>query len=216
MASRNRHSLKRRRAGVDPKRTFFLICEGSNTEPGYFQAVRKAYADAIIRIEIMGGAGVPYTIAELAVTQAKKRGLQKNSSKKLDSFEEEDQIWAVFDRDEHPRYNEAVSICEQSGVGVARSNPCFEVWLILHFKEFDRPDDSKKVQQHFGKICKEYDPKGSKTPNCHALIEHIDEAEKRADVQLENRKDEGDPFGAPSTTVGFLIRAIREAAVKSR
>jgi RloB-like protein len=105
-----------------------------------------------------------------------------------------------------------VALCIRSRVGVARSNPCFELWLILHEADFDKPVDSRAVQAHLCKLRPEYDPCSTKTPNCSELIAGIEAAENRAEAQLARREAEGAPYGAPSTTVFCLTRAIRKAA----
>ncbi len=205
-------SLKRRKGGREPKRKFVLFCEGQSTEPDYFKSLRVQVRGALIEIEIVPGAGVPYTIAKAASKEAKNRGLAKGSRKKLDSYEKQDEVWAVFDRDQHPNYTNAVQKCMASGVGVARSNPCFEVSLILHFCDYHKPDDRHGVQCLLKQLCDDYDPKGRKTTNCDLLIESLELAENRAVGQLSQRKEEGSAYGAPSTTVFQLTRSIREAA----
>lgn len=203
--------LRRRGPSRDPKRRFILYCEGRNTEPDYFKALQRTCDKTIILIDPIPAAGVPLTIAQKAVERAKELGLAKRSRKPSDSFAEKDQVWAVFDRDEHPNYAEAVNLCEQSGVGVARSNPCFELWLILHVQDFDRPDDRHAVQRHAQTLWPDYAPDRGKTMDFSCLIPAIDQAERRAEVLLARREKEGDPHGPPSTTVGRLTRAIREA-----
>ena len=128
------------------------------------------------------------------------------------SFERNDQVWAVFDRDEHPNYDAAIRLCEQHKVGVARSNPCFELWLILHDADFDRSDDRHQVQAHLRGLHSEYDPAAGKTCDCGEMISRVEDAERRALRQLQRRDEEGNKFGAPSTTVGDLTAAIRKAA----
>lgn len=44
------------------------------------------------------------TIAERAIEEVKLRGLKAKNRKKLNSFEQNDEIWAVFDRDNHPNF----------------------------------------------------------------------------------------------------------------
>jgi hypothetical protein len=204
--------LRRRVHRREPKRRFTLICEGDNTEPIYFQTLKRLFSKALIQVEIVAGAGVPRTIAELAVEKAKEIGLWPRRGKRKDSFEEKDEIWAVFDRDAHPKFDEAVNHCEAHGVNVARSNPCFEVWLILHVMDYDRPDGRHTVQQHLGRIRPEYDSSRRKIPNCAELISSLEEAEVRAERQMTRRENEGRKFGPPSTTVGLLTRTIRKAA----
>ena len=216
MARRRAGSLKRRRYIRQPRRRFLVFCEGAKTEPAYFAALNRAFREALIRVETIAPAGVPYTLAQSAAQLARQLGLARGSRKPLNSFEEGDEIWAVFDRDEHPRYAEAVRLCEDTGVKVGHSNPCFELWLILHEEEFDKPDGRSALQRHLRKLRPEYDPGKGKTPNCAALVARVEEAELRAEAQLERRKADGAADGRPSTTVGRLTRTIREAARRAR
>ena len=163
-------------------------------------------------MEIHPGVGVPYTIAEKAVERARDLGLSLRSRRKKDSFEDQDRVWAVFDRDEHPRFNEAVELCRVHGIGVGRSDPCFELWLVLHEQDYDRPNDRHSVQAELKALRPEYDMGGAKTPDCDDLMLRVEDAERRGEEQLLRRDREGSPFGNPSTTVGRLTGAIREAA----
>ena len=207
-----KRDLGRRVKLREPKRLFILFCEGENTEPTYFGELRRAYRDAQIIVEIVPNVGVPYTIAEKAIELAQSLGLDRRSQRKKDSFEENDQIWAVFDRDEHPRFDEAVAHCEQHGVHVGRSNPCFELWLVLHEKDHDRAEDRHEMQKILESLRPEYDRDSGKTPDCNEMINRVEDAEERSERQLQNREQGGRPHGNPSTTVGRLTRAIREAA----
>jgi hypothetical protein len=46
-----------------------------------------------------------------------------------------DQIWCVFDRDEHPNFASAVDLAAHHGIRLAMSNPCIELWFLLHFED---------------------------------------------------------------------------------
>lgn len=204
-------NLKRKSSQLEPRRRFILFCEGENTEIEYFNAIGRTCASALISVVPYGGVGVPYTIADEAIKKARSLGLTPKSRRKKDSYEERDEVWAVFDRDEHPRFKEAVIKCEEQNVRVGRSNPCFEYWLILHEQDYDRAEDRHAMQKLLAQLRSEYDPKGSKTPDCADLVKRVEEAEQRGERGLQNRKSGGDPYGNPSTTVGWLTRAIREA-----
>ncbi len=208
---RSTPKLKRKNPRLEPKRRFILFCEGENTETEYFKAISRICSSTLISVETHGGVGVPYTIAEEAVERAKALGLTLKSRRKKDSYEKRDEVWAVFDRDEHPRFKEAVMKCEEQNVGVGRSNPCFELWLILHVQDCDKPNDRHAMQKALAKLRQEYDPDGSKKPDCDDLVKRVEAAEQRGEKQLQNRESGGDPSGNPSTTVGRLTRAIREA-----
>ena len=214
MKSRRRTpNLRRKRHSLEPKRKFILFCEGEKTETEYFKAIGRICSSTLIAVETHGGVGVPYTIAEKAVERARALGLAPKSrgKGKKDSYEERDQVWAVFDRDDHPRFDEAVRECEKQNVGVGRSNPCFELWLILHEQDYDKPNDRHAMQKALAKLRPEYKLNGAKTPDCEDLVKRVEAAEQRGAKQLQNRESGGDPYGNPSTTVGRLTRAIREA-----
>ncbi len=207
--------LKCRKQKREPKRRFFIFCEGEKTEPTYFAAVKATYANALIDVNTIPGVGVPKTIAAAAAELARSLGLSPRSRKPQNSFEEDDEVWAVFDRDQHPDFDTAIDRCRGADVHVGRSNPCFEVWLILHETDYDKPDDGKAVQTYLAKLRPEYDKRGAKIPDCTDLVTRAQIAEDRAELQLIRRAEEGAPYGRPSTTAGHLTRAIRDAVAKA-
>ncbi len=168
--------------------------------------MKRTFPCVVLDIEFIGGAGVPITIANAAVEAVRDARRQNRRQ----SYTKKDEFWAVFDRDDHPNVPEAISRCENAGIGVAFSNPCFELWLILHFQDFDRPDHRHDVQRHLENICPDYDRVKRKTTDCRNLMERIVAAEQRAEKQIERRKNEGDPPGPPFTTVYKLTRRIRK------
>ena len=208
-------ALKRRRQKREPKRRFFIFCEGDKTESTYFAAVKTAHANALIEVNTIPGVGVPKTIAAAAAELARSLGLSPRSRKPQNSFEEDDEVWAVFDRDQHPDFDTAIDRCRGVDVHVGRSNPCFEVWLILHETDYDKPDDGKAAQSHLAPLRPEYDKRSAKSPDCNDLVTRVEIAEDRAEKQLERRVNQRAPYGRPSTTAGHLTRAIRDAAAKA-
>ena len=214
MSRRQNGKIGRRRAKREPKASFTLFCEGKNTEPAYFTAVRNIMDGTLIKI--FKDVGPPMTIALEAHKYGKKMGLLKNSRRHKNSFEENDRVWAIFDRDDHEKFDDAVTLCESNGVGVARSNPCFELWLILHEADFDRPDGRDKVKRELARLRPEYNPNRRKIPDCEEMLNRLEDAERRGGKQLQRREGEGMPFGAPSTTVGDLTREIGQAAGKAK
>ena len=57
-----------------------------------------------------------------------------------------DEVWCIFDTDEHKNLPHALNDAIQSRINVAVSNPCFELWLVLHVREQTRHIDRKEVQ----------------------------------------------------------------------
>lgn len=122
--------LKRRRARLDVRPRFLIVCEGRVTEPEYINLIRIKEKINLVRIVIDNQGGTPKTLVDRAV--AEKR---QNRSE----FGNEDEIWCVFDIDEHPMVAEAKQKANANGIKLAISNPCFEFWLLLHFVYHSAP-----------------------------------------------------------------------------
>ena len=193
---------------VHPKRRFVVFCEGKNTEPGYFFAIRRRYEGAVL--EVRPGVGVPLTVAKAAAAYL-KAGSSRGRRRGRSAFESHDEVWAVFDRDEHPNFDAAVDLCERSGVHIGLSNPCFELWLVLHHQEYNRPESTDVIQSILSKLHPEYDRRHSKTLDFGSLVGRVVQAEDRAMRQLDLRASVNDRYGNPSTSVGRLTRAFRKA-----
>ena len=72
------------------------------------------------------------------------------------------------------------------------------------------------MQKYLAVLHPEYNQSNGKIPNCAKLVEAVEKAEERAKKMLETRANEGHAYGSPSTTVGSLTLAIRDAARKHR
>jgi hypothetical protein len=205
-------SLGRKVENRNPKKKITIYSEGKNTETDYFKEMGRKFRNTVVDIEIIGGAGVPLTIAEKAVEAA----LSTRRGKRRQSYAKNDEFWAVFDRDQHPNVPEAISHCKNADINVAFSNPCFEVWLILHFQDYDRPDHHHDVQRHLETICGDYDRTKRKTTDCRKLMQFIIQAENRAEKQFGRRNEEGrGQLHPPFTTVYELTRRIRPSTDQS-
>ena len=216
MKKRRRERIGRRKPTRNPKVRFTLFCEGRKTEPQYFRALQSQYIGFLVSIQFGDKGRVPITLAEKALKFVKSTGADRGRGGRRYLFEEHDEVWVVFDRDEHERFDEAVSLCEANGIGVARSNPCFEVWLILHMADYDRQDDRRRVKNEFQRLFSEHGEGLPTNVMMEKLMSGIVEAEKRGEDLNRRRRAEGQPHGRPSTTVGELIRAIRNASSRVR
>ena len=69
-----------------------------------------------------------------------------------------DKICCIFDRDKKSftarQYDSVIKTCHRQGFSLYISNPCFEFWLLMHFKE---------VKDVYPKSLLEKDKKGKKT-----------------------------------------------------
>lgn len=188
-ASRRRASnIVRRRAVRDPKRRFLIVCEGTNAEPLYLRALGRVSNTVI---EILEGSGTPEVIAKIAIEKAKQLGVIGKARAGLAWYERADEVWAVFDRDEHHHFEEGVRLCRENCIGVGRSNPCFEVWLILHFEDFHRPDARDQVLARLCGLCPEYKVGKGREVHFDAILRNLEAAERRAEEQCAARRAEG-------------------------
>ncbi|CAM5335375.1 hypothetical protein MAUB1S_05817 [Mycolicibacterium aubagnense] len=202
------NKLKRRKAQKKPRQKFIIFCEGKNTEPLYFEGIQRENRNSLIEIETIPAAGVPLTMAKAAIERAKSEGLLPKNRKKINSFETMDQVWVVFDRDEHPNFNEAISLCNSNEIKVSRSNPCFEIWILLHYENYDKACDRHDPQKRLSEICDTYSSSKGKRIEFKELFNGVNTAIERASSQLKRREEEGSPFGVPSTTAFQLVQEI--------
>ena len=214
MGKRDFRPLNRPVESLETKRRFVIFCEGRNTEPQYFRGLEKAFPSALVKLKIVEASGAPITIARRAAALAAAQFELAERATRRDSFEEADQIWAVFDRDVHEPYDEAIRLCREAGVHIGRCHPCFELWLLLHMEEYGQQLDHTQIQKYLQKRCPEYDRHGAKTMDFKKLVKEVATAEIRGERQLEERIKENAEFGRPSTTVWQLTRAIRNSTGK--
>jgi RloB-like protein len=200
--SRSR-SLRRRPAFRNPKVKITAVCEGKLTEPQYIHAMAR-HCGALVAIELVveKGAGVPLSVVD--------RAIEIWRSRSKDSFERNDQVWVVFDRDEHPKFIEAIAKAESVGISVAYSNPCFELWLVLHYQDHDRPVGRDDIQKTLRTLMPGYDPNRSKQALFHEICDASERAEARAELMERRRDEERNAKGNPSTSVFKLTREIRK------
>jgi RloB-like protein len=193
-------SLRRRRAFREPRARFLIVCEGTVTEPLYFKEIRRTER-GLIELEIVP-AGVPKTVVERAV-QMKKESQREAHSRRDDNLKY-DHVWCVFDVDEHAFVPEAKQQALANAIDVAVSNPCFELWLLLHFQDQTAHVERDRVQR----LCREHMPGYDKAPPCDALMPRRSQAIERAS-QLESwQASRGNAGENPSTGVHRLIQQI--------
>ena len=141
--------LKRRVAVRQPRKTILIFCEGERTEPEYLDALKRQpwvrdIAAVDLRVETGHGGSVPTTLVTMAVA-ARRRAAGEEG--------EIDEVWCVFDVEwprNHPGLEEAAEQARHHGIEVAVSNPCLELWLILHFQDHTSwlgNDDARRLRR---------------------------------------------------------------------
>ncbi|GAB3888011.1 RloB family protein [Microbispora bryophytorum] len=158
MASNGRRKggrpLKRTAEKRPELRTIMVFCEGRSSEPDYINGLKRLphIADnTTLNIQIHPEQGVPITLVRKAVECA--------------SDPEIDECWCLFDVEwprNHPNLAQAIDLARSNGINLAISNPCFELWLILHFDNcgafMDTDSAERRSRSLDGRPGKSIDP----------------------------------------------------------
>lgn len=142
MAIRNRVSLFKRYLddrllSVDVFKTYYLIMEGTNTEPIYFKHIERKLSELKIHNNI-----------RLVFIDRILRDRGSNTPEQLLNFmleykkdinDENAVFWLVFDRDSYKThldptnsYLEFLKTAKAKDISLLITSPCFEIWLLLH------------------------------------------------------------------------------------
>jgi hypothetical protein len=115
----------------------------------------------------------------------------------------------MFDRDEHPNFAEAVDLAVRHQINLAISNPCLELWFMLHFQDqtayLEREEAQRRAQELLG--CS----KALTEPALRMLADNYDGARRRAIKLDEMHAGNGSlPRSNPSSGAWRLIDQIRD------
>lgn len=87
MPRRNRQRRPARPAPhIDPKPVMLVVCEGRNSEPEYVQGFVDAYRNPRVKVECLGGQGVPRSVVECA--RDRKQQAEREAVRKDDEFDD--------------------------------------------------------------------------------------------------------------------------------
>ena len=207
MGKRNRERRRARREPFRaPKPLILVVTEGEATEPEYLKGFARAATNPRVRIEVRGGVGVPKTIVESA--KEHKREAEKRARREKDENLLFDEVWCVFDIDEHPNIPDAKQMARDNGIKLAISNPCIEIWLWLHFADQPGALHRHALQSRMKKHIPNYD----KHVEYSDYAAGYDEAVERASRLDENAEADDDEGRNPTTGVWRLTESIRSDA----
>jgi len=113
----------------------------------------------------------------------------------------------MFDFDEHPHVPEAIALAQRNEINVATSNPCAELWLILHHEQQTAYIEPHAAQRRARELlgCGKH-----LTSDALAALDPLYADAVRRAKQLD-RKHAGDgspPRSNPSTDVWRLVERI--------
>ena len=208
-----RRPLRREVERRATRRTVLVFCEGERTEPEYLRALKRepavrevASVDIWARDETAGSA--PLTLVT-AAAEARARSSAEEG--------EVDEVWCLFDVEwprNHPKLREAVALAETSDVNVAISNPCFELWLALHFADQTAWLDTNSANR----LRRRHDGRSDKGLDGSVYMARRTDAARRA--RLLRKKHEGDgtefPHDNPSSGMYRFLQAVEGPATDVR
>lgn len=201
---RTETSLERPAPVLTEKPTILIVCEGKNTEPSYFNQFRLSSAT----IKPVGEGFNTISLVNRAIQIANQGNYE--------------QVWCVFDKDDFSNadFNNAITVAEANGFGIAYSNQAFEYWILLHFNDHQgggmhRDEYNDKINISLKEFNISYDGKKSKviTDDIFELLDGIDDktGKERKRLAIEraeksyNRFDHSNPAIEESTTTVFRL-----------
>lgn len=133
---------------LEAEKMFVLSYEGKISEKKYFEDFRNS--------ELFNDSGL---IEIISLKRPTNRGSDPISVKKLlleakkeYRFKDTDEFWLIIDRDDweeihNHNFDKLVEDCKkENNFFLAMSNPCFEIWLILHLKDINEFDEEEKIK----------------------------------------------------------------------
>ena len=209
---REAKASKKRKENVREKLVRFLIvCEGTKTEPHYFEALIKNYISTVREVTIEGEGRA--TVALVDRTLEIKQELERKNAMSFD------RVWVVFDKDDFDDFNDAIKKANKLGFHSAWTNEAFELWYYLHYEYLDtgigRADYIKKLEEAFkeklGDSHFEY-KKGN--PDIYSLLQQYgrEDLAKRFAQQLRGLYT-GTDYAAhkPCTMVDKLVEELEHS-----
>lgn len=114
--------MPKRKADVRKVRNdFYVITNGQQTEKVYFELLRRKHS--IYSVHVKFDNADPLRLVEYAGS----------------FLADANQVWCVFDIDNSyadGRLIPALELADRTGVKIAYSNKCFEVWMLAHFEPY--------------------------------------------------------------------------------
>lgn len=213
---------------IEPYRKYFIICEVANTETWYFRKLidlkKKLQIHSLIDIILLEKTGKDKDISfpRQLIEFAEEQKNEDNVSFDL----HRDKMIIVFDGDIFENkvtdYDEVIALGEKDNI-LAVSNPSFELFLLLHYKNSFQED----IEPHIDKIIRN-EKIGNQRYIYHLLLKRtginskknpkIGELAKYVDIAIEQEKRINEDIhqckGNVTCNIGKIISMIRNDSIK--
>lgn len=142
---RSRSSLMReRQEAFRDARLIIIASEGKDTERIYFKALAKEYTNPRVHVHVL-----ERSEAEKNNSSPEHVLKQLNNYKKQYALEADDELWLVVDKDRWTvaMLSRVATECVQDDyMHMALSNPCIELWLLLHLVDISLLTPEEQLQ----------------------------------------------------------------------
>jgi hypothetical protein len=151
---------ERRINHIEPLEYYLIVCEGTKTEPKYFEAIKN-----LINAQYDHRVEVKRVVIDIRGEATNTLFLLERAKQYIDELKGQvTQVWLVYDEDDFPpdRFDTTQYEAERlSGEGeikfcVAWSNRCIEYWFLLYFENLQsniqREGYLRKLDEHFKKF----------------------------------------------------------------
>ena len=185
-----------------------IVHDAERTELQYFEGIKNACNNPRVTIHFADISGKdPLKLVEEAVRH-KSESLQRAKDER-DNNQQYEQVWCVLDHDERPQIPQAKMMAQKAGIQLALSTPCFELWLLLHFRDPPGLTDAKSLNA----MLRKESPKGyniKKHVDFEYFKDHVQRAVDGA-IKLDALAMKlGEPDRNPSTAVYRLVEQIQK------
>jgi RloB-like protein len=195
-----------------PKKRILVFTEGQATEPIYLNYWYRLHRESVI-VVIDDRHGAPMTLVSAAVAERKQQMIDTKRGRGT-GF---DEYWCVLDVDEHPHLDKALRLARDNEIKVALSNPCIELWFVLHAEDQTSFVDRAVIQRRCRTLLG-FDKRPTQDA-LEAMRAGYSVAKDRSDALIKMHRRNGSLDGAnPTTTVALLVQSIRgtQASTKPR
>jgi len=142
--SRERTEIFRESNTKEKEKIIVLAFEGNNTERIYFEELKGdvRFNDQLIYLHLLvrktdDTKSAPNHVFNQLKTEAKDEY----------NFDIMDELWMIIDRDRWQNIPKTIELCKVEGnMFVAASNPCFELWLLLHVKNYNEITEQERTK----------------------------------------------------------------------
>ena len=221
---KNRTTELRKGEHIEVLKSFLIACEGECTEPNYIKdLVQQQKQERMIAI------GTKVIIANHQ--HSDPSGVVTDLIN-MPNWQDYDEKWIVIDRDEiefkgkgfgghtQENFDNAIKLANENKISVACSNPCFELWIVLHFEYLQSASSRDDIQKRAKELLNSILDKNMQIQKVDAMkalenLYSILKVRTETAIKFATKLSENEAgFENPSTGVYKLVNSILPEKMK--